>query len=310
MTVLSESDFTSRVDRIIERDFFPDLKRLQAQSKELDLTETDNIFSESNDQDNARQDKDVSLDQFLATHTSEDNASFGRLLESENARRKHVYERVVGNSNDRKLVASVGTKNGSHTKGGLETWKYTARNALMFVPGTHETTDERRVIHSGPRILAHNTRISEDMGVADDHSDWDAESAISINSSVTPVINGYKLIREPGSVRRGGTGVRKIRGFAIGETTPRERLALRLSTPPGIRRGTGKRESSRSGSSSGIAAQRSLMLSPAAQRLLHGSNKRGKGATQSVAQRNDDEELQRAYNSPYVRRDSPVRRRL
>ncbi|KAJ2560004.1 hypothetical protein EV175_000005 [Coemansia sp. RSA 1933] len=307
MEILSESEFTSQVGQIIERDFFPDLQHLRAQSKELGLTEQDDAVGDNSTQDGtAHGTKGMTLGQYLSTHTSEDNASFGRLVETENTRRRHMYGRMVGDDSSGKLVALTGTADERDArKEGLETWKYTARNALMFEPpacGSRQRQEEGGGSSRGARILAHNTRLpDEDRNAVDEHSDWDAASVMSDTiSSATPVINGYKMIRDHGA------GGRKTRAFVIGETTPRERLALRLSTPKGA-----QKRASRSGgdSAGGSTAQRAAMLSPAAQRLLRGAGGREEVPSPGAAQRNDDQELRRAYNSPYARRGPPTRRR-
>ncbi|KAJ1786542.1 hypothetical protein LPJ59_005910 [Coemansia sp. RSA 2399] len=179
----------------------------------------------------------------------------------------------------------------------------------MFVPAAHETADDRRQVgRNGARILSHNTRLPEETEVTDDPSDWDAESVLSINSDATPTINGYKLIREPGTVKQGRNGVWRTRGFAIGETTPRERLARQLSTPTGNRKEAGKHEPSRSGKNSGSTAQKAAMLSPAALRLLRGTDEGDQAATPTQTRR-DDHSLRKAYNSPYARRNPPTRHR-
>ncbi|KAJ2664848.1 hypothetical protein IWW48_000462, partial [Coemansia sp. RSA 1200] len=140
MTILDESEFTFQVDRIVARDFFPDLKRLKAQGEELGLGSEDDAVATTADASSQNEERldsgrDMSLDQFLSTHTSEDNASFGRLVETETEQRKRAYERMVGGNSSSKLTSS-GECNNS-TRKGLETWKYTARNALMFMPAAH-----------------------------------------------------------------------------------------------------------------------------------------------------------------------------
>ncbi|KAJ2521111.1 DiGeorge syndrome critical region protein 14 [Coemansia sp. RSA 1939] len=311
MTVLDESEFTFQVDRIVARDFFPDLKSLKAQGEELGLGSEDDVVaittadaSRQDDKERLDGGRDMSLDQFLATHTSEDNASFGRLVEAESEQRRRAHERMVGGSSSSKLTSSS-------TRKGLETWKYTARNALMFTPTAHVTTGDGNSSSSrsgAARILAHNTRLPDDFGSGDDQSNWDIES---VDGDATPMINGYKLVREPTGSSSRAYGQGRTRGFKIGETPEREKLAQQLSKPRMAQMDAIKSKPARSGSSSGRqTAQRVAMLSPAAQRLLGGSGGNGSDSTPKARQGNNDHELRKAYNSPYVRRDSPTQRRL
>ncbi|KAJ2517565.1 hypothetical protein GGI11_003119 [Coemansia sp. RSA 2049] len=309
MTVLDESEFAFHVDRIVARDFFPDLKRLKAQGEGLGLGSEDDAVaitttdaSRQDDKERLDGGRDMSLDQFLATHTSEDNASFSKLVEAETEKRRRAHERMVGGSSSSKLTSSSTGK-------GLETWKYTARNALMFTPTAHVTTGDGSSSRSGAaRILAHNTRLPEDFGGGDDQSNWDIES---VDGDATPMINGYKLVREPTGSSSRAYGQGRTRGFKIGETPEREKLAQQLSKPRMAQMDAIKSKPARSRSTSGRqAAQKVAMLSPAAQRLLSGSGGNGSDTTPKARQGNNDHALRKAYNSPYVRRDSPTQRRL
>ncbi|KAJ2880612.1 hypothetical protein H4R27_004613 [Coemansia aciculifera] len=77
VAVLSEAEFTSGIDAIIQRDYFP--RTLDgAQQRQCSQT--------------ARQ--SGSLDEYLRAHTSEDNASFRRMVDSDKQRRDERYSRV------------------------------------------------------------------------------------------------------------------------------------------------------------------------------------------------------------------------
>ncbi|ORX74319.1 hypothetical protein DL89DRAFT_280755 [Linderina pennispora] len=79
--ILDEDEFTERLDGIIERDFFPDLKQLRAENRALE------IGADVAKPDVSDTKVSVSLGEFLDTYTSEDSASFKRLLQIENKSR-------------------------------------------------------------------------------------------------------------------------------------------------------------------------------------------------------------------------------
>ncbi|KAI9249222.1 nuclear protein DGCR14 [Phascolomyces articulosus] len=81
---------------------------------------------------------DLSLDQFQTLYTSEDNASFTEILERTNAKRREKYKWLLDKekapmitAEEKKLIEYATTP---------ATWKYTAKNALMYMPaGTGES---------------------------------------------------------------------------------------------------------------------------------------------------------------------------
>ncbi|KAI9500329.1 nuclear protein Es2-domain-containing protein [Coemansia spiralis] len=314
--VLSEHEFTSRVDKIVERNFFPDLKRLQAESKALlhgipgtqvllsdGILDSNILFIDEGEKVDKEGDQQMSLDQFLATHTSEDNASFGRLMESENTQKRLVYNRIFGNNND-----GYKEQNASATKEiGLETWKYTPRNTLMFVPSgidSSKVSSEFLTHRDEKRILPHNTRLPLDNDQQNDDS-WDLESTASISSyAATPAINGYKLVKDPDVFGYSTNGKAKRRGFVMAEASPREKVAMQLTK----KQGASARSTPAHNKSGSSTAQRAEMLSPAAQRLLHVRRNTGQSSSsgrRSTSITDNDQVLRQAYNSPYVRRGSP-----
>mmetsp|Transcript_6253 Transcript_6253/g.11553 ORF Transcript_6253/g.11553 Transcript_6253/m.11553 type:complete len:255 (-) Transcript_6253:1443-2207(-) len=81
--------------------------------------------------------KDMSLDQFAATHTSQDNASFQDILAKDRVKQRKRYwwlkeKEIQG----QRLTA--GTDDSSTAK--IKFWKYTNKNALMYVPDAHNAS--------------------------------------------------------------------------------------------------------------------------------------------------------------------------
>ncbi|KAJ2748802.1 hypothetical protein GGI19_005959 [Coemansia pectinata] len=201
VAVLSEAEFTSGIDAIIQRDYFP--RTLDgAQQRQCSQT--------------ARQ--SGSLDEYLRAHTSEDNASFRRMVDSDKQRRDERYSRV-----------------------------------------------SRAIVHKNTRLPAQSSRLSleEEDGCDDDES-----------VAGTPVINGYRLLRDPGDSGRSG--------FRLAAPSPRELAALQLGKRPtqaAVVRGSNARSP----------------LSPAAHRLLLLQSGR---RTPARPGNSSDLDLRRAYNSP------------
>lgn len=117
----------------------------------------------------------VSLDRFLATHTSEDNASFAEVLESENARRREKYKALAappgigrrdaeaGDSAALRLTDGFGSTGQPSDR--LVTWRYEPRNQLMYPgaqrPAAAPSPSERAALSRGPprAISARSTRF-------------------------------------------------------------------------------------------------------------------------------------------------------
>ncbi|KAJ2850670.1 hypothetical protein IWW36_001714 [Coemansia brasiliensis] len=191
VAVLEEDEFRATIDQIIERDFFPDIRKLRVEKRELvgSSIEADDLPEPASKQ---------SLDGFLSTHTSEDNASFSKLLAAENKRRQ---ERI---SSKRRLT--MGGNPGC------------SRNALMFMPDGIA----KPPVANDKQIIYQNTRFSETDVDIDD-----LESVISEATTAgykTPEINGYRMVDLP-------------TGFSIAPRTPRELAGLRLASPSAKRKG-------------------------------------------------------------------------
>ncbi|KAJ2355698.1 hypothetical protein GGF43_002533, partial [Coemansia sp. RSA 2618] len=166
--VLEEEEYRASIDSIIERDFFPDLQRLQAENQGKFITDFHSVATNAETKQ--------SLDEFLHTHTSEDNASFAKLLKSENQRREIAYQKKY--STNRRITA-----------GSSDTLR---RNALMFAPDgitVTRPTDEQRKM-----IVHKNTRLAEPCDVDDTES---VASETTTAGYRTPEINGYKMVDSP-----------------------------------------------------------------------------------------------------------------
>ena len=124
------------------------------------------------------------LDQFLSKYQSEDDASFGELMEkaAEEHRQKHAWlrakEKEYANTlslegPEQRLAIIDGSKGGGGGEGmaveyrpaGVKTWNYTAKNTLMYIPeGVEESTMELvKKATKGREIVHSNTRLSREF---------------------------------------------------------------------------------------------------------------------------------------------------
>ncbi|KAJ1796402.1 hypothetical protein LPJ75_007245 [Coemansia sp. RSA 2598] len=270
--VLAEEEYKEALSQIIQRDFFPDLPRLQAENQvyggEASNTPTapvqkERFFSPTGAEK-------MTLSGFLSTHTTEDNASFQGILDAENAGRPQRQ------------------KSTCRPPGNLSSASLLRTNPLLLMPeDSSKHLGTERSTRTGGRIVYENTRFGENnggSGFAHDRGEIDTDSEDSESAEAsTPVINGYRMIKEP-------SGAGRQRGFVIRPESPRERIARKVGATP--------RKS--------LPGARPLpkgALSPAAQRLLmrsSGSALRSPGPT-SGAQSADGPRgmLRKSYRSPY-----------
>ena len=169
--------------------------------------------------------KSVSLDKFLAKHTSEDNASFEKIMENtlQKNREKHawLYEKEKEHAllAQQRLALPEG-KEGDQLKlaerpANLENWKYTNKNALMYIPECSTLTAEESIARKKlqEREIKHNnTSLTEDIfkeRATEDSMSKAAESQAmgqkgkigvdgkEIGRNETPNVNGFRFVATP-----------------------------------------------------------------------------------------------------------------
>lgn len=109
---------------------------------------------------------DMSLDEYLDTYTSEDNASFQQLLEEthERVRKRHswFYDKV--NTKQLQLENGERKEKGEHYL--LDMWRHEHVNALMYVPQEKALSDAelaKIAAKEGVKIQHGNTRFDRDI---------------------------------------------------------------------------------------------------------------------------------------------------
>ena len=168
--ILDEDSYLETLDSIIQRDFFPDLEKLRTQQqileagddvdklREIEITlrrrsssvrktaselrptgfETPRV--DGKEGETGKQEKeeegakdplnDLSLDQFLASHTSEDNASFSDIVDKMNERKREKYKWLYDREEKAQASQQLLLEGGSSALA----LPYTAANALMYHP--------------------------------------------------------------------------------------------------------------------------------------------------------------------------------
>jgi protein DGCR14 len=136
----------------------------------------------------------LSLGAYLATHTSEDNASFSELLDKDKEKFQQKFwwiEDQVKLAETHKLLMN---KPFDQRQGLLETWAFKSHNALMFYPKTQMDKDTTAIEKFGPkRTIAENTRFKGFSGrlkPSADHSSKDSES----DGSSSPKVGGFGFV--------------------------------------------------------------------------------------------------------------------
>ncbi|KAI8086320.1 nuclear protein DGCR14 [Halteromyces radiatus] len=216
-TILDEDTYTEAISYIIERDFFPHLAKMKAESFYHEATingdpiqlqqakqllsnlnqprskETDHIQNYYNQQETdlaKRINLELSLDQFQTVYTSEDNASFTDLLEKANAKRKSHYHWFYD-----KQAQQLCIKDGNHTK------QIPTNNLLMYYPeGPSQSILDDTTIRGAPKSITYantsltttNTTTTTTKKDQNHHIPWDQQ--YDNQSSSTPAFRGFGLV--------------------------------------------------------------------------------------------------------------------
>ncbi|KAF9942055.1 hypothetical protein BGZ65_011356 [Modicella reniformis] len=175
-------------------------------------------------------DTSLSLDQFQARYTSEDNASFIEIVEKINAQKREKYrwlyeqerksQKLIenGQSSDQKLLREAGelgtgTLASTETSedvsklalivkdkrsGIIPTWEFKTKNTLMFYPEGFGTRLDEKDIRAAPKEIVHsNTGFQgRDLLVVNQAAAdrIDSTSSTRAGSTETPRVGGYSFV--------------------------------------------------------------------------------------------------------------------
>ncbi|EPZ35995.1 ENTH-domain-containing protein [Rozella allomycis CSF55] len=175
--VLEEEEYTEAIASIIQRDFFPDLQKLKSQVSYLEAIENSDLVKaqqeavkiQQNDFTDTNKTRNMRLDAFLSRYTSEDNASFGDILEKINEERRRINPWAFKDIEEKKLIAGP-------APGLLEYWPSKGKNSLMFSPTGNDSYKDIKD-DLAKKISYENTRIP-DVGKPEAKNETDTSLAV------------------------------------------------------------------------------------------------------------------------------------
>ncbi|KAM9194972.1 splicing factor ESS-2 homolog isoform 2-T2 [Dugong dugon] len=218
--VLDEEEYIEGLQTVIQRDFFPDVEKLQAQKEYLEAEENGDmermrqiaikfgsalgkmsreplppyvtpatfetpevhtgpgmVGNKPRPRGRGPEDGEAgeeeekeplpSLDVFLSRYTSEDNASFQEIMEvaKEKSRARHAWLYQAEEEFEKRQEDSLTLPSAEHqaiesSQAGVETWKYKAKNSLMYYP--EGVPDEEQLFKKPRQVVHKNTRFLRD----------------------------------------------------------------------------------------------------------------------------------------------------
>uniref|UniRef100_A0ABK0L9G1 Ess-2 splicing factor homolog n=1 Tax=Rattus norvegicus TaxID=10116 RepID=A0ABK0L9G1_RAT len=187
--VLDEEEYIEGLQTVIQRDFFPDVEKLQAQKEYLEAEENGDLermrqiaikFGSAlgkisreppppSGEAGEEEEKEPlpSLDVFLSRYTSEDNASFQEIMEvaKEKSHARHAWLYQAEEEFEKRQKDNLELPSAEHqaiesSQAGVETWKYKAKNSLMYYP--EGVPDEEQLFKKPRQIVHKNTRFLRD----------------------------------------------------------------------------------------------------------------------------------------------------
>ncbi|XP_059839219.1 splicing factor ESS-2 homolog [Hypanus sabinus] len=363
--ILDEESYIGNLEKIIQRDFFPDVVKLNAQKEFLEAEEsgdmekmreitikygpslgkpnlmtpapyhtpgsfeTPEVTSGSpssqsktrldgkppSDGGEKKEEELPTLDTYLGQSTSEDNASFNQIMElaEERNRAKHawLYEAEEKSEQGHEEMLALPSPDAlaiEDRKPGVKTWKYKAKNILMYYP---EGVKDDELFKKPREVIHKNTRFQSDP-FSQTLSRSQLQQAAALNAQFkqgkvgpdgkelipqeSPKVNGYGFVRTPSPapgvmdspmmtwgeiegtpLHLSGSETPHVDrtpgpAFKILEPGRRERLGLKMVNEVAAKNRTKKQEALRKATESLVSLSPhgiSPVMSPALQRLVN-----------------------------------------
>ena len=195
------------------------------QREDSELLGKHSSASESEEIQNKKLKKeDMRLDSFLSKYQSEDDASFSELVEKDQQKHHEKYSWLHNRAEEQnvaveKQLALTDSEGGSmqmkaieYRPAGVDSWSYTAKNSLMYIPeGMEVSVKEALKNASKPREIVHeNTRLSKEFltkaqrtFTGNNISKKDAVpekvgvDGLIVNPNDAPKVKGYGFVATP-----------------------------------------------------------------------------------------------------------------
>lgn len=165
--------------------------------------------------------KKLTLDQYLNSHTSEDNQSFQEIVKESEIQHRHkhswLYKEEDSSFSKEKMLALPSIEeqsNGLNRPFNLDTWNYRSKNFIMYVPDGVELSDSEKVeLADKKQEISHsNTRLAKCP--FDETQSKETIQGLAINQSrilegkigvdgkeltfgETPKVNGFGFVKTP-----------------------------------------------------------------------------------------------------------------
>jgi len=172
-----------------------------------------------------------SLDKFLAENTSEDNISFEVIMNDADKKNKlklhntwlHDREKFLKQKQENSLMLDYGDKGPDDVSKALDSWTYTAKNTLMYIPEGVPLTDQEeleKVKHI--RVINHsNTRFTPEMikSLYKTSSSSATNTPSTGSQKINPTINVITKVGVDGKEAVSGD-TPKVRGYSFVDASP------------------------------------------------------------------------------------------
>lgn len=227
----SPATFETPVEPRRQNDAAEENSKTATNSKKGRKKRNNNSFEDGNSSDEEDKTEDntgkpskkkLSLDQYLALHTSEDNESFVEIQKESVKRHKLKYDWLYKDENainkeieDKLRVPAIEQQALQEDRPlSIDTWTYKNQNSIMYVPEGVELTDAEKLEMAGKQreIVHENTTLKKNPFDERQNKDTIHELALSqaknqegkigvdgkiVTHTDTPKVNGFSFVRTP-----------------------------------------------------------------------------------------------------------------